>query len=55
MKIIVDTCIWSLAFRRNAPGSNYLVEELTELISEVRVQLARVKSTILFAKNMLVG
>jgi len=39
MKIIVDTCIWSLALRRNDPGASYLVEELTELISEVRVQL----------------
>ena len=39
MKIIVDTCIWSLALRRNDSASSYLVEELTELISEVRVQL----------------
>ena len=39
MKVIVDTCIWSLALRRNTPKSIYLVEELKELISEVRVQL----------------
>ena len=39
MKIIVDTCIWSLALRRNTPKSNYQVDELKELISEVRVQL----------------
>jgi len=39
MKVIVDTCIWSLALRRNIPGSIHLVAELKELISEVRVQL----------------
>jgi len=39
MKVIVDTCIWSLALRRNTQKSNHLVEELKELISEVRVQL----------------
>ena len=39
MKIIVDTCVWSLALRRNEPKSSSLVEELSELISEVRVQL----------------
>lgn len=39
MKVIVDTCIWSLALCRNAPESNQLVDELKELISEVRVQL----------------
>ncbi len=39
MKVIVDTCIWSLALRRNIPKSNHLVDELKELISEVRVQL----------------
>ena len=39
MKVIVDTCIWSLALRRNTPTFNSLVDELKELISEVRVQL----------------
>ncbi len=39
MKVIVDTCIWSLALRRNSQKSSSLVEELKELISEVRVQL----------------
>lgn len=39
MKIIVDTCVWSLALRRNESKSSYLVDELSELISEVRVQL----------------
>ena len=39
MKIIVDTCIWSIALRRNEVNQNNLVVELSELISEVRVQL----------------
>ncbi len=39
MKIIVDTCVWSLAFRRNDPKSDEYVEELKNLIEEVRVQL----------------
>lgn len=38
MKVIVDTCIWSLALRRNSPKSSQLIDELKELISEVRVQ-----------------
>ena len=39
MKIIVDTSVWSLALRRNEIGNNPYVEELKELIKEVRVQL----------------
>jgi len=40
MKIIVDTCVWSLALRRNELRHNHhLIAELSELISEVRVQL----------------
>ena len=39
MKIIIDTCVWSLALRRNAPKSSSFVKELKELIKEVRVQL----------------
>ena len=39
MKIIIDTCVWSLALRRNESQSNEYVEELKELIKEVRVQL----------------
>lgn len=39
MKIIIDTCVWSLALRRNEPQSNGYVEELKELIKEVRAQL----------------
>ena len=40
MKVLVDTCIWSLALRRNKrPASNIEVIEFQELIEEVRVQL----------------
>ena len=39
MKIIIDTCVWSLALRRNEPPNNPYVIELIELIKEVRVQL----------------
>ena len=39
MKIIIDTCVWSLALRRNEPQGNEYVEELKELIKEVRAQL----------------
>ncbi|MFO7605814.1 MAG: PIN domain-containing protein [Desulfurivibrionaceae bacterium] len=39
MKIIIDTCVWSLALRRNEPQENEYVLELKELIKEVRVQL----------------
>jgi predicted nucleic acid-binding protein len=39
MKILVDTCVWSLALRRNEAAERALVEELTELVTEVRVQL----------------
>ncbi|MBW1822709.1 MAG: PIN domain-containing protein [Deltaproteobacteria bacterium] len=40
MKVLVDTCIWSLALRRNKqPSSNTAVVEFQELIEEVRVQL----------------
>ena len=40
MKVLVDTCIWSLALSRNKrPASNIEVIEFKELIEEVRVQL----------------
>lgn len=39
MKIIVDTCVWSQALRRNAVKEKAVVNELTELIKEVRVQM----------------
>ena len=39
MKVIVDTSVWSLALRRNKDIENKYVEELEELIKEVRAQL----------------
>jgi predicted nucleic acid-binding protein len=40
MKILVDTCIWSLALRRKTqPNVRVEILELQELIKEVRVQL----------------
>jgi len=40
MKVLVDTCIWSLALRKKKqPISNIEVVEFQELIKEVRVQL----------------
>ncbi len=39
MKILVDTCVWSLALRRAAVKSDPIIDELRELISELRVQL----------------
>ncbi len=42
MRVLVDTCIWSLAFRRHAghpAASTALVHELAELVRENRAQL----------------
>jgi len=39
VKIIIDTCVWSLALRRNVLQPGRYVEELTELIKEIRAQL----------------
>ena len=40
MKVIVDTCVWSLALRRQKIDKNGpFVQELQELIKEARVQL----------------
>ncbi|MFO7671712.1 MAG: PIN domain-containing protein [Bacteroidales bacterium] len=39
MKVIVDTSVWSLALRRSKEVENEYVEELEELIKEVRAQL----------------
>ena len=40
MKVLVDTCIWSLALRREKQlDSNIDVIEFQELIKEVRVQI----------------
>lgn len=39
MKVIVDTCVWSLALRKDSPKDEKIIKALTELIREVRVQL----------------
>jgi len=39
VKVIIDTCIWSLALRRKKNKPNGHVKELGGLIKEVRVQL----------------
>lgn len=39
MKILVDTCIWSIALRRSVRIESTQSNELKELIKEVRVQL----------------
>lgn len=39
MKVLVDTCVWSLALRRGKIADGPEVSELMELIKELRVQL----------------
>lgn len=39
MKIIVDTCIWSEAFRKGSTKEERVVLELKELIDELLVQM----------------
>lgn len=39
MKVLVDSCIWSLALRRRNEQDSIFVIELKELITEVRIQL----------------
>ncbi len=39
MKVIVDTCVWSQVLRRNSSKNQMIINELTELIRDVRVQL----------------
>lgn len=39
MIVLVDTSVWSLALRRNAPAAGAETKELLELIGEVRVQM----------------
>lgn len=39
MKVIVDTCVWSLALRKDTSKEKKIIKALTELIREVRVQL----------------
>jgi len=39
MKVLVDTCVWSMALRRNDFSDGLEASELMELIKELRVQL----------------
>jgi len=39
MKVIVDTCIWSLALRRRNTNIHHVTAELQKLIEESRVQM----------------
>jgi predicted nucleic acid-binding protein len=40
MKVLIDTCIWSLALRRDIPSDQtHHVLELRQLISDFRVQM----------------
>ncbi len=39
MKVLVDTCVWSLALRKKTMPDELHVGELRKLISEVRVQM----------------
>ncbi|MHC1728389.1 MAG: PIN domain-containing protein [Syntrophobacteraceae bacterium] len=39
MKVLVDTCVWSMALRRGETSGGREVSELMELVKELRVQL----------------
>ena len=39
MKVLVDTSVWSMALRRGDSVDHQVVEELSELIDEVRVEI----------------
>lgn len=39
MKVIVDTCIWSLALRRNNVTNSTHIAELQKLIEDSRIQM----------------
>lgn len=39
MKVIVDTCVWSLALRRKIQKTDSTITQLRELITESRAQL----------------
>ena len=39
MKVIVDTCVWSLALRRDWQDSNSVVDEFRRMILDHRVQM----------------
>ena len=42
MKVLVDTCIWSYAFRRSKPAGELdrVIKEFAQLIRDARVQMA---------------
>ena len=39
MKVLVDTCVWSLALRRDKLESDFTVQELQRIIRDHRVQM----------------
>ena len=39
MKVLVDTCIWSLSLRRKRGADNPLIRELKKLIEEYKAQM----------------
>ena len=39
MKVLVDTCVWSMALRHGEASGGREVSELVELVKELRVQL----------------
>ena len=39
MKVLVDTSVWSLAFRKNVNRNDKVIKELIELIHELRVSI----------------
>jgi predicted nucleic acid-binding protein len=39
VKVLVDACVWSMALRRSETSRGREVEELAELIKELRVQM----------------
>ncbi len=39
MKVLVNTCVWSLALWRNQAAEDPFVLEFRELITELRVQM----------------
>ena len=39
MKVLVDTCVWSLSLRRRRTAGNPYAQELKKLIAEYKVQM----------------
>jgi predicted nucleic acid-binding protein len=39
VKVIVDTCVWSMALQRGVPSPGPEAEELRQLVDEARVQM----------------